>query len=82
MTKEQLLREARINRILENKLFEIREELEALKASIPQIKHDAIMEFMKLENRPFETSGRDDQIYLRHAQAYANNVLAQAKDVK
>ena len=78
MTKEQFLREAIIN--LENKLFETREELAELKASLPQIKHDAIMEFMKLENRPFETSGRDDQIYLRHAQAYAKNVLAKEKD--
>ena len=75
MTKEQLLREARINCILENKLFEAREELAALKASIPQIKHDAIMGMV-------DYAKEVDILFWSDSDAiqYAKNVLAQEKD--
>ena len=75
MTKEQFLREAIIN--LENKLFETREELAALKASIPQIKHDAIMGMV-------DYAKEMDILFWSDSDAiqYAKNVLAQEKDVK
>ena len=73
MTKEQFLRGAISN--LENKLFEAREELEALKASIPQIKHDAIMGMV-------DYAKEVDILFWSDSDAiqYANNVLAQAKE--
>ena len=68
MTKEQFLREAIIN--LENKLFEAREELAELKASIPQIKHDAIMAATVVT----------DYFATADLTSYAKNALAQAKE--
>jgi hypothetical protein len=70
MTGEQFIRFS-ISK-LENKLFETREELAALKASIPQIKHDAIMDAIKIRNG----SGTYD------IASYAKSILTQAKDVK
>ena len=75
MTKEQLLREAIIN--LENKLFETREELTELKASLPRIKHDAIMGMIGY-------AMKEDMLFWSDSDVirYAKNILAQAKDVK
>ena len=77
MTEEQLLRTARTNFNLEIKLSETRKELAELKASLPQIKHDAIMGMV-------DYAKEMDILFWSDSDAiqYANNVLAQEKDVK
>jgi len=81
MNKEQFLRGAISN--LENKLFATMAELEALKASIPQVKHDAIMtmqsELVKQVSSECRCGALDDVDNFIYE--YSQEFITQDKDV-